>query len=68
MIFNNRENIITNMHVGDTIFIWDSNEDGRVQIGIGQCNNPLLVLIYGVSGMENCIVITIISMIEVFEQ
>ncbi len=56
------------MHVGDTISIWDFSKDGRVQIGVGQCKNPLLVLIYGVSGVENCIVITIISMIEAFEQ
>jgi len=24
-----------NMHVGDIAFIWDSNEDGRVRIGVG---------------------------------
>jgi hypothetical protein len=56
----------TNMHVGD--IIWDSSEDGRVQIGVGQCKDPSLVLIYGVTGVENCIVGTIISMVEAFEE
>jgi hypothetical protein len=59
--------MITYVHVGDIIFIWDLSEDGKVQIGVGQCKDPLLVLIYGVSGVENCIVITIISMVEMLE-
>jgi hypothetical protein len=59
--------MITNMHVGDTVSIWDSSKDGRVQIGVGQCKDPLLVLIFGVSGVEKCIIVTIISMFEVFE-
>jgi len=49
------------MHVGDIISIWDSSKDGRVQIGVGKCKDPSLVLIYGVSGVENCIIVTIIS-------
>jgi hypothetical protein len=57
-----------NMHVGDTVFIWDSNEDGRVQIKIGKCKDPSLVSIYGANGVENCIVVTIISMVEVFKE
>jgi len=60
--------MIANMHVGDTISFWDCSEDARVQIIIGQCKDPSLVSIYGVSGMENCIIITIISMVEAFEQ
>jgi len=55
------------MHVGDIVSIWDSSKDGRVQIGVGQCKDPLLVLIFGVSGVEKCIIVTIISMFEVFE-
>jgi len=57
----------TNMHVGDTTFIWDLNKDSRVRIKVGQCKDPLLVPIYDVSGMENCIIITIISVVERFE-
>lgn len=55
--------MIANMYVGGIVSIWDSNEDGRVWIGIGQCKDPLLVSIYDVSGMKNYIVLTI-----VFEQ
>ncbi len=68
MIFENRENMIANMHVGDTISIQDSSEGGKVQFNVGQCKDPLLVLSYGANGMENCIVVTIISVIEAFEQ
>ncbi len=60
--------MITNMHVGDTVCIQDSNKDGRARIGVGQCKDPSLVLIYGVNGMENCIVVTIIFVVLVFEQ
>jgi len=56
-----------NMHVGDIVSIWDSNNDGRVQIGLGQYKNPSLISIYGASGMENYIVVTIISVVEAFE-
>ncbi len=52
---------LANMHVGDIVSIWDSSKDGRVQIGVGKCKDPSLVSIYGVSGVENCIVVTIIS-------
>jgi len=67
MIFKNRENMIANMHVGDIISIWDFNKDNKIQIGVWQCKDPLLVSIYGVCGMENCVVVTIISTIEAFE-
>ncbi len=60
MIFKNRENMIVNMHVGDTISIQDFSKDGRVQLGVGKCKDPLLISIYGANGMENCIVVTII--------
>jgi hypothetical protein len=60
--------MITNMHVGDIVFIWDLSEDGKVQIRVGQCKDLLLVLIYGVNGMEDYIVVTIISMVEVLEE
>ncbi len=56
-----------NMHVDDKICIWDSSKDGRLRIGVGQCKDPLLVSIYGANGMENCIIVTIISMVEAFE-
>jgi len=55
------------MHVDDKICIWDSSKDGRLRIGVGQCKDPLLVSIYGANGMENCIIVTIISMVEAFE-
>jgi hypothetical protein len=57
MIFKNRENMIANMHVGDTISMWDFSKDNKIQIGVRQCKDPLLVSIYGVRGMENCIVV-----------
>jgi len=53
------ENMTKNMHVGDIVSIWDSNDDQRVQIGVGQCKDPSLVLI-GTSGMENYIIVTIV--------
>jgi hypothetical protein len=56
--------MIANMHVGDITSIWDLNKDGRVRIGVGQCKDQSLVSIYGISGVENCIVVTIISMVE----
>jgi hypothetical protein len=59
--------MIAYMHVGDIIFIWDLNKDGKVQIGVGQCKDPLLVLIYGVSGVKKCIFVTIISVVEMLE-
>ncbi len=64
----NCENMIANMHVGDIIFIQDLNEDGKDQIGVRQYKDPLLVSFYGVSGVENCILVTIISVVEVLEQ
>jgi hypothetical protein len=67
MIFKNRENMIANMHVGDTISIWDFSKDTKIQIGVWQCKDPLLVSIYVASGMENCIIVTTISAIEAFE-
>jgi hypothetical protein len=48
--------MIAEMNVGDTISIWDSSKDGRVQIGIGQCKDPSLVPIHGANGVENYIV------------
>jgi len=59
--------MIAEINVGDTISIWDSSKDGRVQIGIGQCKDPSLVPIHGANGVENYIVLTIISMIEAFK-
>jgi hypothetical protein len=58
----------TNMHVGDTFCIKDSNKDGKVQIGVGQCKDPSLVLIYGANGMENYIILTIVFVVEAFER
>lgn len=58
--------MIANMHVGDIVCIQDSNKDGKVRIGVGKCKDPLLVLIYGASGMENCIVVIIVSMVIAF--
>jgi hypothetical protein len=34
------------VNVSDTISIRDSSEDGKVQIGVGQCKDPSLVSIY----------------------
>jgi hypothetical protein len=56
------------LNVGNMVSICDSSEDGRVQIGVGQYKDPLLVSIYGVNGMETYIIITIIFMIEAFKQ
>jgi len=60
--------MIVNMHVGDTISIWDLSKDGKVRIRVGQCKDPLLVSIYGTNGMEYCIVVTIVSMVKAFEE
>jgi hypothetical protein len=57
----------TNMHVGDIVFIWDSSDDWKVWIGVGQCKDPSLVPIYGVSGVDNYIVVTIVFVVEAFE-
>ncbi len=64
----NDENMIANMHIGGIVSIWDLSEDGRVRIGVGQCKDPSLVPIYGVNGVENYKVITIIFVVEAFEQ
>jgi hypothetical protein len=56
-----------NMHVGDMFLIWDFNDDQRDQIGIGKCKDPSLVPTYGVRGVDNYMVFTIISMIEALE-
>jgi hypothetical protein len=53
---------------GSSINIWDVDENERVRIGIGTCKNPLVVLIYGPCGMENCIVVLIEVMNEDCEQ
>ncbi len=56
-----------NMHVGDIVSSWDLSEGCRVRIGVGQCKDPSLVLIYDVRGMENCIIVTIIFVVEAFK-
>jgi hypothetical protein len=56
-----------NMHVGDTISIYDLSKDDRFQIGVKECKDPSLVLIYNANGVENYVIVTIISMVEVFE-
>lgn len=34
--------MIAKMNVSDEAFVWDSSEDDKVQIGVGQCKGPLL--------------------------
>ncbi len=57
----------TNMNLNDIVSIWDVNDNYRVQIGVGQFKDPSLVSIYEASGVENCIVVTIVFVVEVFE-
>jgi hypothetical protein len=52
---------------GDTISIWDSNKDDKVQIGVGKWKEPSLVSMYGSNGVENYIFVTIIFVFESFE-
>jgi hypothetical protein len=40
-----------------SINIWVSCENERMNIGIGTCKDPLLVLKYGSCGVENCLVV-----------
>ncbi len=46
----------------------DLNKDGRVHVGIRKCKVPKVVLMHGVDGIENCLIITIIYVFELFEQ
>jgi hypothetical protein len=46
----------------------DLNKDGRVHVGIRKCKVPKVVLMHGVDGIENCLIITIIYLFELFEQ
>lgn len=39
-----------------------------VQIGIGVCKDPLLVPIHDCEGVENCIIIFVISVFEAYKQ
>jgi hypothetical protein len=34
--------------------IWDANKNERVKIGIRTCKDPLVVLVCGPYGVENC--------------
>ncbi len=60
--------MVTLIIFGEIVVIWDSNEDGKIQIGIGKCKDPSLGSIYDVGGVENYIVIYIIFVFEHFEQ
>jgi hypothetical protein len=44
----------------DIISISDLSKDGRVQVGTRKCKDPIVVLMCGVNGIENCLVVTII--------
>jgi hypothetical protein len=59
--------MVTLIIFGEIVVIWDSNEDGKIQIGIGKCKDPSLGSIYDVGGVENYIVIYIIFVFEHFE-
>jgi hypothetical protein len=49
---------------GSSINIWDVDENEKVKIVIGTCRNPLVVIIFGCCGVENCIVVLIEVMNE----
>jgi hypothetical protein len=44
---------------GNSVNIWHPNENEKVRIGIGTCNNLLVIPIYGPCGVGNCIVVLI---------
>jgi len=44
---------------GCSFIIWDVDENEKVKITFGTCRDPLVVLIYGPCGVENCIVVLI---------
>jgi hypothetical protein len=51
---------------GDNVGIWDSCEDEKIKIGIKICRDPSLILIYGLSKEENCIMVLFVAMFECF--
>jgi hypothetical protein len=53
---------------GSFVNIWDFCENEWVKIGIRTCRNPSFVLIYGLCGMENCMVVSIEIMHEAFKE
>jgi len=44
---------------GYSFTIWDVDENEKVNISFGTYRDPLVVLIYGPYGVENCIVVLI---------
>jgi hypothetical protein len=52
---------------GDNVGIWDLCEDEKVKTRIEACKDPSLVLIYGLSRKENCIVVLFVAMFECFK-
>jgi hypothetical protein len=53
---------------GNSISVWDVDENERVKISIKTCRDLLVVLIYGPCGMDNYIVVSMESMNEDYEQ
>jgi len=53
---------------GSSVSIWDTNENERVRINIGTCRDSSIVSIYEPCGVENCIVVLIEAVNEVYEQ
>lgn len=52
---------------GSFVNIWDINKNERVNIGIITCKDPLVVLVYGPYGVENCIMVLIEVVNEDYE-
>jgi len=44
---------------GCSFTIWDADDNEKVKIGFGTCKDPLVVLIYGPYGVENCVMVLI---------
>lgn len=52
---------------GSFVNIWDANNNERMKIDIRTCKDPLVVLIYGPYGVENCKVVLIEATNEDYE-
>jgi hypothetical protein len=44
---------------GSFVNLWDTDENGKVRIGIGTCRDLSIVLIYGPFGLEKCTIVLI---------
>jgi hypothetical protein len=52
---------------GSFVNIWDANNNERMKIDIRTCKDPLVVLVYGPYGVENCKVVLIEATNEDYE-